>query len=146
MGGVVRYISSVELGAQYTAAPVPTSETDAITIKNPHIDSASVADIATNTQATLLIKFTIGSLTNVKIRVYGSHLENPTATDWYQEVIETDASGVATLDKQVITLAASTTIAYHKLVGAYKAYKVTVEGTGTATNSTLTLNLALRVN
>lgn len=146
MGGVTRYISSVELGAQYSAAPVPTSETDAIVIKNPHIDTSSVADIASNTQATLFIKFTKGSLTNVKIRVYGSHLENPSSSDWYQETIETDASGVATLDPQVITITSDAVIAYHKLVGAYKAYKVTVEGTGNATGSSLTLNLALRVN
>ena len=145
----ITYPSSTELGKEYSITPVPTSETDAILIKPVGVDSASAADIGGNTQGTLFIKFTKGSLDKITIRTYGSHKNNPTATDWYQEVIEKDDTttlGLVTLGKQYIEIAADATIAYHFPVGAFRSYKITIQGTGTATGSALTLNCSLKVN
>jgi len=146
---IITYPSATELGTEYTVTPVPTDETDAIIIKPASVDSSSVADVGGNTQGTLFINFTKGSLTKVTIKTYGSYKNNPGASDWYQEVIEKDDAttlGKVTLGKQYIELDASTKIAYHFPLGAFKSFKVTVQGTGTASNSSLTLNAALKVN
>ena len=145
----ITYPSSTELGKEYSITPVPTAETDAILIKPVGVDSASVADIGGNTQGTLFIDFTIGSLDKVIIRTYGSYKNNPGADDWHQEVIEKDDAttlGLVTLGVQYIELSADAKIAYHFPIGAFKSFKITIEGSGTATNSVLVLNCSLKVN
>jgi len=144
----IRFSSSVELATAYVAAAgaVPTSETAAITVKGLDVDSSATAEVSGNTQATLYINFTKGSLTNVSIKIYGSYLENPGSGDWYQEVVETDSTGVATLDAFSIVLTANAVVVYHFPIGAYKALKVTVTGSGTQTGGALTLNLGFRTN
>lgn len=146
----ITYPSSPELAQEYSASPVPLTETDAIIIKGVDSEFASVADIGGNTQGTLYINFVKGNLTKVVIRTYGSYLKNPTDDDWYQEVIEKDdptTLGLVTLGEQYIELSANAKIAYHFPIGAFKAYKITVQGYGTSnTNSSITLNCALRVN
>lgn len=146
MAETIQFSSSISLPTQYGSVIVPTSETDAIIIKGLDVDSASVAEVGANTQGTLYIDFTKGSLTNVAIKFYGSYVANPAATDWYQEVVETDSTGVATLDPFSIVLTATAKIAFHVPIGAYRTFKITVTGTGTATNSLLKLNFGLRNN
>lgn len=147
------FSSSTELGIEYNPMTgevpnvVPLEEVDAIIVKPLNVDSASVAEIGGNTQGTLYIDFIIGALTGVNIRFYGSRVGNPVAADWRQEVVETDTAGVATLDPFSIRLTASTRIAYHFPVGAYQAFKVTIEGTGVGNaGSAIKLNLGLRNN
>ena len=146
---IVKFPSTIELGTEYkvlAATGIANTEADAIVIKDLDVDSTSVAGIGSNTQASLFIDFTKGSLTNAIIKIYGSYIGSPTASDWYQEVVETDTSGVATLDAFSIVLTANAKIVYHFPIGAYRAFKVTVGSTGTKTNSAIKLNLALRNN
>lgn len=141
----ITYPSSVEV-ATYSVTTIPTSETVAITILEPDVLATSVISATANTQGTLFINLTIGSLTNCIIRLYGSYIENPTTSDWFQETIESDSTGTVTLYPAAITLTSSSQIMWHFPIGGLKAYKITVQGTGTATNSTLTLAAGLRVN
>ena len=143
---VIRFGSTDDLAPEYSVALVPTVETDAITMIPPEKLATSIVEPGGNTQGTLYIDLNLGSLTNVKVRFYDSYLGLPTAADWYQEVVETDTSGVGTLDPFVVTLTASARIAYHFPIGATQAMKITVQGTGTQTGATLKLNAALRSN
>lgn len=146
---IVKFPSTIELGTQYSvlaATGVANTETDAIVIKDLDVNSAVVAGVGSNTQASLFIDFTKGSLTSVTLKVYGSYIGNPTAADWYQEVVETDTSGVATLDPFSIVISATSKLVYHFPIGSYRAVKITVGSTGTITNSAIKLNLALRNN
>jgi len=146
----ITYPSSIEQAKEYSASPVPLTETDAVIIKPVAQDPLSVATIGGNSQGTLFIDFTKGSLTNVVIRMYGSYLPNPTDDDWYEETIEKDDAttlGLVSLGGQEITLTSNCKYTYHFPIGAFQAYKITVQGTGTSnTGSTLKLNVALRVN
>jgi hypothetical protein len=146
MQNIVRFPSSTEIPIKYSAVGVSNTETDAIVVKPIDKNPTSIAEIGGNTQATLYIDFTKDTLTKVQIRVYGSYLGNPTANDWFQETVETDSVGVATLDKFVIELSASARIAYHIAIGAYQAFKITVQSVGTVGSSAITLNLGLRTN
>lgn len=146
---IVTFPSSTEVPTGYSASPVPTSETDAIVVKSPEVDTSSVASIGGNTQGTLYIKFTKGNLTKAQIRIYGSYVANPGANDWYQESFEnpdTTNIGTSNLYPFIIELTADTQISYHIPLGAYKAFKVTIKGVGTATGSSIVLNLGLRTN
>lgn len=145
----ITYPSSPEMSASFQGAtPLPdTNEHDAIVLKVLETDAQTVAEINGNSQATLYINFTKGNSTKVQIRFYGSYLKSPTASDWFQEVVETDTTGVAALDKFIIELTASTQIAYHLPIGAYQTFKVTYQAVGAdLTNSTLFLKLGLRTN
>lgn len=145
MATVVRFDSAIDLPAEYSVTSVANTETDAIVIKDSE-DATVIASAAGNTQASLYINWVNSDITNCTIRVYGTHLKAPAATDWYQEVVETDSSGVATLDKFSIVLTASTRIVYHFPIGSYRGLKVTVAGSGTPAGGTLKLNLGLRNN
>jgi len=133
--------------ATYTASPVPTTETDAIIAKEVSADSTSVISVGNNTQGTLYIDFTKGSLTNCTIRLYGSPYANPTSEQWFIETEENSASGALTINP--ISIVLTDTIAkkmWHFPLGANRAYKITVQGTGTATGSSIKLVLSLRSN
>jgi len=130
----------------YTAGNVPASETDAIVIKDIDIDSTSVVSVGGNTQATLYIKFTKGTLTNCTIKLYGSYVGDPTAGDWYTETEEASSSGVLTLNPISIVLTGDLEAMWHFPIGACRAYKVTVSNTGTVTTGALSLAVALRSN
>lgn len=135
--------------ATYTTgtSTVPTSaETDAIIIQSPDYLSTTTASVENNTQGTLYIDFTKGSLTNVIIKVYGSHTGTPTSSDWFAETVESTSSGTATLYAFNITLTADAKVMYHIPLGANRAHKITVQGTGTATSSSLKLYYNLRSN
>lgn len=149
MATVVRFDSSIDLPAQYavgTPVGVANAETDAIVVEDLE-DTTVVASVAGNTQGTLYVAFTKSSLTNCTIKVYGSYLKAPTASDWYQEVVESDSSGVATLNAFSIVLTADATVVYHFPIGSYRSLKVTVASTGTpVVGSAIKLNLGLRNN
>ncbi len=161
MKNVITYPSEPELAVPYVIAAatgISNTETDAFVIKVPEATTGGgPASVGANTQGTLYIKYVPASLTNCKIRIYGSQLVNPTATDWYQETFESDATAAptttATLSLFVIDLgttdfsgATNKPAAYHFAFGAYKSLKVTVQSVGVITNSAITLNLGLRVN
>lgn len=151
MGAItVTYPSAPEKAAQYdSAGVVSNSETNAIVLQPLSADAAELAQPGGNTQGTLYIDFTKGSLTKVQIRLYGSYKTNPgaaTAADWFQETVETDTAGVATLDLFVIELTATARIAYHFPIGAYSALKWTVQSVGTTTSSAIKLDCCLRTN
>lgn len=143
---IVQFPSSTELGIQYTASPVPLSETDAIVLSPLNVDGTVVAEAGGNTQATLYIKYVKGTSTSATLRVYGSYLDSPGINDWYKETVETDAAGVATLDPFSIVLTADAVIAYHFPIGAFKTLKVTVVRAGVDGSSSIILNLGLRTN
>jgi hypothetical protein len=144
---VVRFGSTDDVPVAFNVTLVPTVETDAIVIIPPDKDPTSVAEVGGNTQGTLYISFNQGSLTSLNIRLYDSYKGLPaSAADWYQEVIESDANGTATLFPMVITLTASAQVAWHFPIGAAQAMKVTVQGTGSNAGATLGLHIALRSN
>jgi len=139
----VKFPSSVEVVSYDSAGVLSNTETDAIVLD----DDDSIAETVkapANTQATLYINFTKGSLTNAIIRFYGSPLKN--ATDWYQETQEVDSNGTATLYPFNITLTADTKAIYNFPIDAVRSYKITVQGTGTTTGSRIKLSLGLRNN
>jgi hypothetical protein len=142
----VRYDSAIELGAYTSDDIVPTDETDAIVIKDIDVDATSIASVGGNTQATLYIDFTLGSLTNCTVRIYQSYLGNPTATDWYQETSETESSGALTLNLLRIVMTADTKKTWHFPIGASRATRITIQGSGTQDDSLIHLRLGLRSN
>jgi hypothetical protein len=147
MAEVVRFASTGDVAAYASGTgTVPTSETDAIVCLDTDVLATSVISVGGNTQGTLYIDFTKGSLTNVTIKVYGAYLVNPGSSDWFQETQEADSSGVATLYPYSIVLGATTKVAWHFPIGAYRAVKVTVTGSGTQTSGILNLHLAVRSN
>jgi hypothetical protein len=146
----ITYPSSIEKAKEYNGSPVPLTETDAVIIKPVAQDPTSAATIGGNSQGTLFIDFTKGNLANVVIRMYGSYLPDPTKNDWYEETIEKDDAtnlGLVSLGGQEITLTSNCKYTYHFPIGAFQAYKITVQGTGASnTGSSLKLNVALRIN
>lgn len=144
---IIKYASGIDVASGYTVTPIPTVATTAFTVLDLDVDSTSVASVGGNTQATLYIDYTVGSLTSCDIIIYSSYVGNPADTDWYQETQESDSSGVATLYPFKITLGnADLKIDYHFPIGAVRAIKVAVQASGTNTSSALTLNLGLRSN
>jgi hypothetical protein len=141
---IIKFPSVVELVSYDSDGVLPTSETTAIELKDD--DDSDVITAPSNTQATLFIDFTKGSLTNVIIKFYGSYLGSPTSDDYFSETIESSTTGTITLSNMNITLTATGKHMYHLPIGALRSYKITVTGTGTATSSALKLYLGLRNN
>jgi len=146
MATPIRFCSSCDMASFDSGGVLATSETTAITVLDTDALSTSVVSIGGNTQGTLYIDFTKGSLTNVIIKIYGSYLGNPTSSDWFQETQESDSNGTATLYAYNITLTADAKLAWHFPLGAYRSLKITYTGTGTATSSALKLYLGARSN
>jgi hypothetical protein len=143
---VIKFAEATER-ASYTISPVPTTETDAIIVKGADVDSSSVISVGNNTQGTLFIDFTKGSLTNCIIKLYGSPYGNPDTNQWFTETEEVSSSGALTLNPISIVLTDTTTKKmWHFPLGANRAYKITVTGTGTNTGSSINLVLSLRSN
>jgi hypothetical protein len=158
---IVKFPSEPEVAGPYTvsaATGVSNTETVAFTILVPEAKlGGGPASVGANTQGTLYIKYVPASLTNCKIRIYGSYLTNPASTDWYSESFEVDTTSAptttATISEFLIDLgtvdysgATNGPIAWHFPLGAYKSLKVTVQSVGTITSSALTLTLGLRTN
>jgi hypothetical protein len=147
MSEVVRFASASDVATiSYTDATIPTTEADAIVLLDTDVLATSVTSVGGNTQGTLFIDFTKGSLTSVTIKIYGSYMGNPTATDWYQETEETSSSGVLTLNPLSIVVTATSRYEWHFPIGALRAAKITVLTTGTVTSSALKLSVGLRSN
>jgi hypothetical protein len=143
----VKFSSAIEIASYDSAGTVPTvAETDAMVILESDVLATSVISAPANTQATLMVDFTVGSLTNVLIKFYGSYLQRPGSGDWFSETIETNSSGVLTITPINITMTGTTKAMWHFPIGACKAYKITVQGTGTATGSSIKLYLGMRNN
>lgn len=143
----VKFAKAQSSKAYASAGTVPTSETDAIILAEvEYATTPNCVDASDNTQATLYIDFTKGSLTNVLIKIYGSPVSSPAAADWYTETTEASSSGAITLYPLILTLTATTKSTWHFPIGANRGLKVTVTGTGTATSSELNLRLNLRNN
>jgi hypothetical protein len=151
LSDVVRFSSTTDVkSVSYAAGTIPNaSETAAIVLTDSDIDSASVVSVGGNTQATLFIDFVKDSLSNCTIKFYGAHKGNPTtgtATDWFVETEESSSSGALTLNPVSIVMTASANTMWHFPIGACRAYKITVNSTGTAGSSALKLTLGLRSN
>ncbi|MEM5785003.1 MAG: hypothetical protein QW469_00490 [Candidatus Aenigmatarchaeota archaeon] len=126
---------------------VPLSETDAIVVLSPDVNPTSVISIGNNTQGTLYIDFTKGSLDGVEIKLYGSPYPNPSSTQWFSETEESSSSGVLNLNDISINITSNSKKMWHFPLGANRSYKITIKGLGTSNaNSSLTLILSLRSN
>jgi hypothetical protein len=148
MSIVTRFASTGDIAAYASGTgTVPVIETAAITCLDTDVLATSVISVGGNTQGTLYIDFTKGSLTNVTIKVYGSYVGSPTSSDWYSETQEVDSTGTATLYAYQIVMADTTAkYAWHFPIGAYRALKITVTGSGTQTGGILNLHLGVRSN
>ena len=155
----IRYGSADDLKTKvYTAGNLPTTEVDAIVLKDVDIPtettnayiSPNVTSVGGNTQATLYINFTKGGVTSCTIKVYGGYEGNPDATNaagWFSESSETDSSGALTLNPVTIVLTATAKLLWHFPIGACRAYKITVLSTGgSVTTDALSLAVAMRSN
>lgn len=149
----VEFSSSMSLktySADATAiAAMSSGETAAITLVDNDIDQTKVVSVGGNTQATLYIDFTKGSLTSMDIYFYGSYEGNPDASGaegWFSESDDTDNSGVLTLNQLSIHMTATTKMMFHFPIGACRAYKITVKPTGTTTSSAILLAVGMRSN
>ena len=146
MGGTIRFGSADDLKS-YTLTPLANAETDTIVLKDIDVSAGSVVSVGGNTQGTLYINYSHGSLTACVIKVYGSYVGDPGSGDWYTETDEADSSGVLTLNPLSIAIGnADFKGMWHFPIGAMRALKITTTTTGTVTSSAITLNLALRSN
>ena len=148
----VVFPNTISLSTQYIAAvgTIPTSEAIAIKCVPLDKDSKSTVEPAANTQASLYFNYTKGSETGVKIRFYDSPLGDGGALNsgnWYQEQIEADTLGVATLYAFEIDLTATQQGIYHLPFGAIRSFIVTVTtyGGGAPTGA-ITLQLGTKTN
>ena len=142
----VKYSAATDI-VQYPSTILVNAETDVIVVTD--IESGGNGYVPSNTQCTLFVDFTKGSLTNCSLKIYGSYKGNAvaaTATDWFQEVVESDTTGVGTLDPNSLLMTASQRIAYHFPIGAYRSIKISATSTGTVTSSALALTLGFRTN
>lgn len=144
---VVKFGDSIDVISYASGTgTVPGAETDVITIVAPDELNTSVVSSGGNTQGTLYIDFTKGSLTNCTLKIYGSYVGNPSTSEWYQECIETSTSGTVTLFAMDIVLTATMKVEYHFPIGAVRALKITAASTGTATGGILNLSVGMRSN
>ncbi len=89
-------------------------------------------------QLVLLVNFTIGSLTTAEIRVETS----PDNTNFYQETFQSVSGGTATETRGEHTINA--TGLYRILIPIKDRYiRVSAKGTGTVTNSSMTIGAAV---
>ena len=151
----IQYPDTIELAPQYVAAAgaIPTSETAAITCQGIDVNGPQGYEASANSQMTLYISYTHGTETGVKLKFYDSYVGKPAvfvagsgSADWYQETIESDSSGVATLYPFEIDLTASAVIAYNIPVSALRSFLVSVTSYGASNTGALTLTLGFRVN
>lgn len=143
---VVRFGSTDEVSPQFSVTPAPTAETDALLLLPPDKVPTSVIEPGGNTQGTLYVTANMGSASALIIRIYDAYLGNPTSSQWFQETIESDTLGVATLYPYQLVLTSSAQISWSFPVPAVQAMKFTVQASGTATGSILGLTVALRSN
>ena len=145
---VVRFYSSIEVKESAAYTPVANAETDLLTVWSPDYQPLFPVSVGGNTQATLNLDFTLGSLTNGKFKIYGTPdpINRVGGVRWFPVTVATYTGGVAVLDDLVITFTANAVKGYEFGVGAWKGVKVTAASTGTVTSSSATATLSFRTN
>ena len=147
---VVRFYSSIEPKETDPAvyAPVANTETDLFQVWSPDYQPLVPVSVGGNTQATLNIAFTKGSLTNASFKIYGTpdEINRAGGVRWFPVTVATYTAGVAVLDDLVILLAASGNKSYEFGVGAWKGIRVTAQSSGTVTGSEAEVILSFRTN
>ena len=158
MLNTVKFSSAMDLKTKtYTSATLPTTEADAIVLKDIDVNTSTgsainapnVTSVGGNTQGTLYINFTKNTLTSCTIKFYGGYEADPDlagSVGWFLESSETDSSGVLTLNPVSIVLTATGKMMFHFPIGSCRAYKVTVLTTGSIGTDTLSLAVGLRNN
>lgn len=130
--------------ADYEFTPVTTGPRTATAAKTlraaailttGEVDSDTIAVIGYDF-IVIRLAFTIGSLTNVEIRVYGYD-----GTNWTQTAYKaTQGSGVSVITPDTLSLAASQTVALPPISClGFQKIKVSAKGVGTVTNSSLAI-------
>jgi hypothetical protein len=152
----IQYPNTIELATQYvaTAGLIPTSETAAIVCKGIDVNGPQGYEASANSQMTLYISYTKGAgETGVKLKFYDSYVGKPAtfvagsgSADWYQETIEADTLGVATIYPFEIDLTVTGQYAYNIPVSALRSFLVSVASYSAGTPGALTLTLGFRVN
>lgn len=101
------------------------------------------SDIVENSEkynkAELFIKFAKGSLTDCQIKIEFSN----DGTNYFQKSSDAITSGVNTLATNILKLTADNNFSYEFNVNA-RFIKISAIGTGTATSSSLALDLVMR--
>ena len=146
---VVRFYSSIESKENtpvYT--PVANAETDVLTVWSPDYEGAFPVSVGGNTQATLNIDFTLGSLTNASVKIYGTpdQINRAGGVRWYPVTVATYTAGVAVIDDLQLRLTATGKKEFEFGVGAWKGVKITALSSGTVTTSALSVVLSFRTN
>lgn len=144
----VRFYSSIELKEAATYTPVANAETEVLQVWSQDYQEGFPVSVGGNTQATLNLDFTLGSLTNATVKVYGTpdKIDRVGGVRWYPVTVATYTAGVAALDDLQIRLTATGKKAYEFGVGAWKGIRVTALSSGTVTNSALDTLLSFRTN
>lgn len=126
-----------------TVSVIPNTETEVITLLAPDLDSTSVVSPNGNTQATLWLDFTKGSVTSATFKIY-STLDG---VNWYNEQLVTAGSaGAVTLDDINFTLTTTAKKIYHFPIGAIRGLRVTAQSVGTTTGSSINCSITLKTN
>lgn len=128
--------------------PILNAETTIMEIWSPDYEPLVPASTGGNTQATLDIAFTLGSLTSAGFKIYGTPdtYNRVGGVRWFPVTVATYTAGVAVLDDLVITLTASGNKSFNFGIGAWRALRVTALSTGTTTGSSAGVILSLRTN
>jgi hypothetical protein len=143
--------NTISLSPKYTAltTAIPTSETIALKCVPLDTDATATAEPGANTQATLYFNYTHGTETGVKIKFYDSPEGDGGALNsgnWFQEQIESDTLGVATLAAFEIDLTATAQGVYHLPFGAIRSFIVTITSYGGTNTGAITLQLGMKTN
>ena len=152
----VKFSDSIDLKVTvYAASAIPTSQTDAVVLKDIDISTATTSaqnspnmtSVGGNTQGTLYIDFVKGTGGNLTLTPYLGYEGNPDAVGaegWFQESDDSDASGVLTLNGLSIVITADCKKTFHFPIGAARAYKWTASAS--AGSGSLLLAVGLRSN
>ena len=156
MENTIRFSSAIDQKTvSLSGAQIPLTETDELIVTDIDVQAIAggnmgqneVASVGGNTQGTLYMDVTMGSLTSIVIKPYGSYKGLPaSAGDWFMETDETDSSGNLTLNQLQITITQSGRYMFHFPIGACRANKFTVAGAGATTGAVLNLAVGLRSN
>lgn len=131
---------SISLKESNTVSPVPTSETEILRATSPDLDSTEVVDVVRYNKATLEIAFTLGALTEAYLKIYFT-LDG---TTWKQLTAQDVASGDISLTNLRIKLDSDFNGYFDFDVPAVRGIKVTVQGNGDNTGSSIQVKLGLR--
>lgn len=108
-------------------------------LTNTYVAGTTLDNVGKYNQLILLIKFTIGSLTDARVKV-----DQVEGTDDYQLSVGAVSAGVTTVSQNEYKLSASGNYAVPVQVKAGKL-KISALGTGTVTNSSMAIEAVLAV-